>query len=97
MFERFFSILACGFIIILPLAVRCTVKLCIVMYTVTFYAALRAICHRARGVEHQDGRGFAGVLLGLLQDDFQRDFICVVTRFRCSLVDTFDASGQRLG
>ena len=74
-----------------------TVKSFIRMLALFFRAALRAICHRAGGVEHQDGRGFAGVLLGLLQDDFQRDFICVVTRFRCSLVDTFDASGQRLG
>ena len=71
-----------------------TVKSFIRMLALFFHAALRAICHGAGGIEHEDGRGFAGVLLGLLQDDFQRDIIRVVTRFRCSLVDTFDAIGQ---
>ena len=95
-FELFFSILVCGFIVILIIAVRCTVKLYIVMHTVTFYAALRAICHRDGGVEHQDGRGFAGVLLGLLQDDLKRDFVLVIVRSRFrGLGDSFDAIGQR--
>ena len=94
-FELFFSILVCGFIIILTLAVRCTVKLYIVMHTVIFCTALRAICHRAGGVEHQDGRGFAGVLLGLLQDDFQLDFVLVRVRGRFrGLGDRFNASRQ---
>ena len=61
-----------------------------------FCAALRAICHRAGGVEHQDGRSFAGVLLGLLQDDLKRDFVLVSVRSRFrGLGDSFNASRQR--
>lgn len=58
-----------------------------------FCAALRAICHRAGGVEHEDGRGFAGVLLGLLQDNLQRDFVLILLtlNFFCGLGDSFDA------
>ena len=97
-FELFSSFLVCGFIIIFSRAVRCTIKLYIVMHTVFFWfcAALRAICHGAGGVEHQDGRGFARVLLGLLQDDLKRDFVLVKVRGRFrGLGDRFNASRQR--
>ena len=84
------------FIIIISVLFYLTVKSFIRMLAIFFLAAFRAICHRAGGIQNQHRRSFAGALLGLLQDDLQRDFIRIIGCSGSSFGNFLDAIRQIL-